>query len=110
MNVPSQLGRKVRSTSGWTVCRAFAGALMLALTLLLTAGGAIHPLLHADAGDSHHDCAFVHWANGETGLAQVDVRPLPIPGESWVQVFATPVVAFCSAEVLPYHSRGPPQG
>jgi hypothetical protein len=100
----------LRSPSGWTVCRAFAGALMLALTLLLTAGGAIHPLLHPDAGDSDHDCAFVHWANGETGLAQVDVRPLPIQTESRVQVFAPPFVAFFPAEVFLHHSRGPPQG
>ena len=83
---------------------------MLALALLLTAGGAIHPLLHADAGAPDHDCAFVHWANGETGLAQTDVSPLPIQPDSWVLVFAPPIVAFFPSEVLPYHSRGPPQG
>ena len=83
---------------------------MLALVFLLTAGDAIHPLLHPDAGASGHDCAFVHWANGETGLAQTDVGPLPRQPESWIQVFSASFGVVSSAVVLPYHSRGPPQG
>ena len=110
MNVPSKLDSKARSALWRTIHRAAAGALMLVLTLLLTAGGAVHPLLHQDAGSPGHDCAFVHWANGETGLAQTGAAPLLRQPECRIQTFAPLWVDFFPAETLPYHSRGPPQG
>ena len=88
--------------------RRVAAACLLALTLVLSADSLIHPLLHSDAGDTDHDCAFVHWANGELGFAQGTLSLAPIDETARPEILPTVVCQFSSAPEFPRHARDPP--
>lgn len=92
-----------------SIFRGCAAVVLLALTLLLSAGPAIHGLIHKDAAAPGHDCAFVHWAHGEIGFAQsfdglpsADVTSFEQPAPA-IQIF------FPSPNEFSHYSRGPPQ-
>jgi len=83
--------------------------MLLALTLLLTAGKAIHAVFHKDAATPGHDCAFVHWANGEVGFAQ-SAANAPCPHLDCAEyILPTIQVVFFPGFEFPQNSRGPPQ-
>ena len=100
----------VRLSSGKTpdCWRRVAAACLLALTLVLNAGVLIHPLLHDDAGETNHDCAFVHWANGELGFSQADLAVAPTAATSRPELLPSLALQFPSAPEFPRHARGPP--
>lgn len=83
-------------------------AVLLAMTLLLTAGIAVHGILHKDAAAPGHNCAFVHWAHGEIGFAQTFDGIPQVDVASFEQQTPTIQIVFSSPIEFPQNSRGPP--
>lgn len=82
--------------------------LLLALTLMLSAGNAVHLLIHKDAAAPGHDCAFVHWARGEAGFAQ-SFAGLPSVKITCTEQTPPVFTIFLSpAYTVLQYSRGPP--
>ena len=80
----------------------------VAFIVWMTLGGLIHPLLHTDADEANHDCAFVHWANGEVGFAQAGVSVAPTCESAWLIILLTVVCQPPSVPESARYARGPP--
>ena len=95
--------------SGRRPLRAFAvGTTLLFLSLLAFAAfPALHQAIHADATDSHHDCAITALAHGQVHAAAAD-DSATAPNEC-VQSFSPVTISFSSTtlRLLP-PGRAPP--
>lgn len=100
---------KLSQQNARSIFRGCAAVVLLAMTLLLTAGPAIHGLIHKDATAPGHNCAFVHWARGEAGFAQ-SFAGLPSAEVKCTEQLLPVFHLFVpSVPTFIHHSRGPPQ-